>query len=362
MKRFVYLFILVTTVVFSQENPNTTTIEASLFGGNVLPHRPDLYHLQGHAQAFLTAYNVKTHGRKEWQSAYNFPDYGGYFLYQDFGNPFLGENISVGAHMNFYFLKRNLQFHFGNGIAYANKPYDKVTNSKNKAFGSHYLANINLGLYYQKDFLLGKLGFKAGLLFMHYSNGRTKSPNSGINTYGLNVGLNYNFSDKVANVQQDTTAQKKYAEKLHYNLVFRTGVNESPLINSGQKPFYHIGAFVDKRITRKSSLELGADFFLTQSNKEFIKYKAMAYPELHLNGNADYKRIGLFVGYEMHITKLSFEAQLGYYVYDQFKNDLSLYDRFGLKYHFTKNLYATAQVKTHLFSAEAIEYGIGARF
>ena len=39
----------------------------------------------------------------------------------------------------------------------------------------------------KKEYLINRLGFQTGLVFTHFSNGRTKSPNKGINTFAFSV-------------------------------------------------------------------------------------------------------------------------------------------------------------------------------
>lgn len=361
MRKSIVLVFFVVQALFAQKNANTPSFEVRFFRGNVLPHTPDLYHLQGHPEGIQFHYNLQTHGAQEWHAAYNYPSYGVYLLYQDFNNRFLGHSWAAGTYFRFNFLKRHLQVQTAAGVAYMNQPYDKVTNSKNKAFGSTLLANINIGLEYHQPLFHNQMDVSAGLLFTHYSNGRSKSPNSGINTYGLTIGLAYNLQKPVSNSPDTTKVKTNYREKLHYNFVFRTGFNESSVINSGRHPLYHLGAYIDKRLNRKSGVQLGADLFLTQSFKDFIKYKSAAYPEDHIDPNTDYKRAGIFAGYELYINRLSLEAQVGYYFYDPLHNEIPLYDRIGLKYYWTPKVFSALSLKTHMFLAEAIEFGLGIR-
>jgi hypothetical protein len=362
MKKIYFLFLLLTSIVFGQTQ-NPFAVEVSILRGNALPHTEDMYHLvNGHPNGVMINFLKRSDGSKEWQRAYNYPDFGGYFLYQDFNSKPLGVNYSVGALYNFYFLNRKLQFKLSQGIAYTTNPYDKVDNSTNKAFGTRVMANTNIGLSYDNQNLFKNIGFHAGLLFTHYSNGRIKSPNSGINTYLLNVGFNYDFSKDFVRNNDTISNTKSFKEKIHYNLVLRTGINESPIIRSGQYPFYHVSFYADKRINRKSALQLGTELFLTESFKEYIKYYSVAYPEKNIDPNTDYKRIGLFVGHELLINKISLEAQVGYYVYQPFKKDIPVYDRVGMKYYFNKNIFGGFTIKTHLFLAEALEFGLGYRF
>lgn len=362
MKKFYYLILLVSCPFFAQQK-DTYAVEASFLRGNVLPHSEDIYHLiEGHPEGVMLSFLAKTHGSEEWQKEYGFPDYGAYFLYQDFKSEQLGKTYAVGVLYNFYFFNRHLQLRLAEGLSITTNPYQKQDNSKNKAFGTRILDNTNIGLSYTNQNLFKNIGINAGIMFTHYSNGRVKSPNSGINTYMLNVGLNYNFEDERA-IKNDTTQTdfKNYRQPIHYNFVFRTGINESPIIRSGQKPFYHLGFYADKRLNRKSGLQLGADLFLTNSFKDYIKYYAVAYPEFGTDPNEDYKRVGVFAGYELFINRISLEAQLGYYVYQPFKKDTVIYDRVGMKYYITDRVFAGFTIKTHLFLAEALEFGVGVR-
>jgi hypothetical protein len=143
--------------------------------------------------------------------------------------------------------------------------------------------------------------------------------------------------------------------------VLRTGINESSIVGSGTHPFYHIGFFADKRLNRKSAIQFGTELFLTRSNIDFIKYQSVAYPNLNINPNTDYKRVGVFVGHELFINRISIEAQLGYYVYQPFKIDIAIYDRLGIKYYLNNKIFTGISIKTHGFLAEAMEFAVGVR-
>ena len=362
MKHLYLYFLIGSAIAFSQQKKQTTIVDVDFLAGNVMQHAPDLGHLvSGHPIGTMISFSKKTFGSEEWQSAYNYPDYGVYLLYQDFKNPYLGHNFAVGGHYNFYFFKRRLMFKIAQGLAYTNSPYNKETNNKNKAFGTTLMANTDFLLQYKKQNLIGNFGVQAGFFFTHFSNGKIKTPNSGINTYGVNLGVNYNFDKNLPYIKDSIASKINYREPIKYNFVLRTGINESPIIGSGQYPFYHVGFFVDKRFNRKSALQLGTEVFFTNTFKDFIRYQSTAYPLKNINPNTDYKRVGVFLGYEMFINKISLEAQLGYYVYQPYKYDIPIYDRLGLKYYFTKNIYTGFAVKTHAFLAEALEFSIGTR-
>jgi len=324
------VLILVFGLVSAQKMGETSAIDVNYFRSNIMLHSPDLAQLiTGHPEGVMIGFSKKTDGSQEWESIYNYPDFGGYFLYQDFKNEILGKCYALGANYNFYFLNRNLTVKAAAGIAMTTNPYDKVSNNKNSAFGSKYMANVDFVLNYKKE--------------------------------NLNLGVNYNFRE-VQFRKIDTTGNRmKMYEPVRFNILLRTGFNESPVIGSGQKPFYHIGCYADKRLNRKSALQFGAELFLTTANKEYIKFRAIAYPEEPIDIDTDYKRIGVFIGHELFINRISIETQLGYYVYDPSKFDTVIYDRVGMKYYLTKQIFTGLAVKTHGFLAEALEVAVGIR-
>ena len=219
-------------------------------------------------------------------------------------------------------------------------------------------------LQYQKQHLFGNWGIQAGLLLTHFSNGRFKAPNSGINTVAATVSLNYNFDKPQEYIHDSLPSKSSYKESVKYNFAFRTGRSEGPIPNLGQRQFYHLGLYADKRIGRKSALQLGTDVFFSRYLRDYIRFSSVAFPTDHksyTDANTDYKRVGVFIGHELFINKLSIETQFGYYVYKPFKYEIDVYQRIGMKYYVYKNWFTGVGLKTHGGRAEAIEATLGVR-
>lgn len=365
MMKFPLFFIFFYFSTLYTQEKASSYFDAHLLRGNIIKHSESIGHLiTGHPEGFLLSYNWKTIGKKEWHAAYNYPDYGISFHYLDFNNPYLGENIALGLHYNFYFFKRKLIFRISQGIGITSNPYDKENNNKNNAFGSKVMDNNYFMLQYKREYLLNRLGIQAGLILTHFSNGRIKAPNSGINTIAFNLGLNYNLNNKQEFRVDSLPPSASYKERIKYNIAFRTGVSEGPVPHLGQRQFYHIGLYTDKRIGRKSALQLGTDIFFSRYLQDYIKFVTVAFPKDHksfTDPNTDYKRIGLFAGHELFINTLSIETQIGYYIYKPFDYEIDIYQRLGLKYYIYKNLFSGISLKTHGGRAEALEFTIGVR-
>lgn len=357
-----FLFVL---VAYSQNEtaPQKFTLDANAFYGSVILHNPDITHLiKNHPAGFIASFNRKRFGHAEWEQEYNYPDTGLTFVYQDMKNSTLGNNFSLYAHYNFYFFKRNLQFRIGQGLAYNTNPYDKNQNFRNNAYGSHILSSTFLMLNYHKERVIEGLGFKAGISVIHYSNANVKAPNTSTNTFAFNAGLIYDL-DGGEEIEFIRREKLKITEPIKFNLAFRSGVNESDVVNSGQFPFYIFSAYADKRISRKSAVHLGADLFFSNFLKELIRFQSISFPELNVDGDADYKRVGMFAGHELFISRLSIVTQFGYYVYYPFDFEGRTYLRIGLKHYFGKRnrWFGAVTLKSHAAKAEAVEFGIGIR-
>ncbi|MEG1022726.1 MAG: acyloxyacyl hydrolase, partial [Myroides sp.] len=105
--------------------------------------------------------------------------------------------------------------------------------------------------------------------------------------------------------------------------------------------------------------QVGAEVFLSNSLKELIPFLATSFPEEGMDKNTDWKRVGVFVGYEWYLNKLTAEGNIGYYVHDEYKKNGSLYQRLGLRYYVTPNVFGVMSLKTHFAKAEAFEVGVG---
>lgn len=344
------------------ETSRNNTLDFNPFYGSILLHNTDISHLiSEHPTGLILGFNTKTFGEQEWQRVYKYPDTGFSFVYQDMKTETLGENFGLYAHYNFYFFKRYLQFRIGQGIAYNTNPYDKNQNFRNNAYGSHLLSTTFVMLNYYKERVLKRFGIKAGISVVHYSNANFKAPNTSTNTFALNAGVVYNLNpeEEVAYLAVDESAKIK--EPVRYNLVFRGGLNESDIINSGQYPFYIFSAYADKRLGRGSAIQLGGDVFFSNFLKELIRYQSISFPELNVQEDADYKRAGLFIGHELFINKMSVITQLGYYLYYPFDFEGRMYNRIGLKHYFGDSWFAAVTLKSHAAKAEAVEFGVGIR-
>ena len=365
LRRLLFVLFFIPILLFSQEqNTHTTYLDANYFYGTILRHNKDISHLiTGHPEGLIIGYNQQTYGSERWHKLYNYPDYGVSFVYHNPHNTTLGENYGLYGHFNFYYLKRNLMVRIGQGIAYASNPFDIEENFNNNAYGSDLLSSTYLMLNYNKKHLFkSKLGLQTGISLIHYSNANVRSPNASTNTFSFNIGLQYHLDEASENEFLSEKDYKKVSEPIHFNLVLRSGINESDYFGLGKQPFLVISSFLDKRLSYKSKLQFGADAFFSKFLQQEIEYLYASRLDRSLKGDEDFKRVGVFVGHELRISNpLAVVAQFGYYVYYPYDFEGRFYQRVGLTYYLRKDVFLNSTLKTHAAKAEAIEFGIGIR-
>lgn len=362
--RFLFLFLVFFGGIISAQNnsDNQYSVDVNYFYGSILPHSEKIQHLiTDHPEGIFVAVNQKTFGEKEWESRFNYPDFGISFHFQNNKNEALGDMYGLFLHYNFYFLKRNLMLRIGQGVAYNTNPYDKEENYRNVAYSTHLMPTSYFMLNYKKENLIDGFGVQAGAFLIHHSNGTMKSPNTSTNTVGANIGINYVLDSKTEREFIPKIKDSTYTEPIKFNLALRSGIQESRVIGTGQYPFYFISAYADKRFTKSSALQAGVDVFISPMYKNEIEYMSIAFPELNVDPDLSSTRIGIFAGYELFINRLSFEGQLGFYILDEYKANTALYQRLGLKYYFWKKFFLGTSLKTHFSKAEAMEFSVGVR-
>jgi len=340
-------------------------IDVDAFYGFALEHDKSLKTaIQGNPYGLIIAYNLKTNEEKDWLAYYNYPEFGFSTLYQNTNSDILGEMYGLYSHYNFYLNNRNskhkLQLRFAVGLGYITKPYDKITNAFNYTLSTSIAGSAYIKFNYQRAFFKNKLGFQTGISLIHFSNAAFRNPNLGLNTLAATIGVNYNLqSDEIT--YPSAKKQPKEHHKFGYNFIFRTGLNESKIPNSGQFPFYVATFMMGKKLNYKSTLNFGTDYFKADFlNKYYNDEKELASGTASdINHKTD--RIGLFVGHDLKINKISLVTQLGYTLYSPNIYVTRIYERVGLKHQFNKHFFTELTLKLNLFRAEGLEFGFGYR-
>lgn len=329
--------------------------------GSIYEHKEQISHLiTEHPWGLRIILNQKTDGSEAWESRFNYPDIGLTFTYINYENDILGSTFSLIPHYQFYLTQlkeKRSQFAYkiGFGLAYNTEKYDRETNNKNNVLSTDFSFGVLLEGSYQYK-VSDRLGLITSVSMTHFSNAAWKKPNSGINVFSLNLGMQYYLDTRPIEYQlrEEEPLEKK---SIGYTFSLVGGMHEAVRINTGTDPFFVMSAFIDKWLNHKSRLGLGIEWFYSASLKNFREQDYFL-PE---GENPDFNRIGLALSHELAINAFSVVTQAGYYIYDPYSVFDEIYLRVMLRRYFGDHVFASVAVKSHAAKAEAAEFGIGYR-
>lgn len=337
-------------------------VEGKIHYGFVIPHHENMIHLTPQHLTMLEADVLQaTNGDRLWERQHRFPLKGISILYSDLGGAqYLGQVIACLPYLDFNLTRKhkvNLYFRFGAGVGYLTKKFDRLENYKNIAIGSHFNAGIQM-MYEMRWKCTPRLHLTAGACLTHFSNGAIKTPNLGINIATVNAGLAYKMNARVASMKPF----EKPEPLLHpwqFSVTGIFGVSELYAAYGPKFKAFVISGTAVKAVGKRSKrlLGVGLDIFYDEANIESLA--RLGTPVTH---NLEVVRPGLNVTHTLVFSHLSLIMQLGGYVYTLYKTDGYCYDRIALQYRFKKHYNLHLALKTHLFRADMIEYGIGYTF
>lgn len=343
----------------AQESKGNFGASATHHFGFISPHNVLVNEIiKGHAQITELSFYQQTDGEKQWQRYFNYPKLGISAVYINSGNPISLGNIYgvfpyVDFPLNHWKITWNLKF--GYGLGYIEKPFNRKTNYKNLAIGSHLNALIFMNSHWNVP-VTEKITGSVGISLTHFSNGSLKRPNLGINIFSVNAGVSYYFGNQMVRQQTDEPTDEKREKKLSHSILGTVGVKEVDPIGGNKYMVYNTSYNLLKVVSNKSSIGVGVDLSYNTSLEPLVLRIQKEDRGKLSNFNAGISGI-----YSMDLGKISLMFQTGGYVYRVYKQDNVVYTKIGTRYRFTDKLFFNLSLKTHFFVADFIEYGIGYR-
>lgn len=341
-----------------KEEASSFGVSGSFHQGAILPHRKMVSEIVGKAtKSVEVSFYKNTFGKKVWQQKHNYPRLGLSFIAMNLGNEEeLGNGYGVFSFIELpsnHHEKISWNMKLGYGLGYIEKPFDRETNVKNIAIGSHFNAIIYANSKWSLR-LSQELKFSLGLSVVHFSNASSSRPNLGINILSLNSGFSYGFG-----VKERFSSQKidKRPRKWKKSVRATFGVKEIPPADG---PKYFVSAYsfgLMKPRAAKSSIGVSADLFYNTSLTQ-----AIADDSSSTSGSLNNLRMGVGGVYSFDFGKISLAVELGGYVFSRYKKQGNFYSRLFTRFNASDKLFLTVGLKTHYFVADFPEFGIGYNF
>jgi len=354
----VFIFLLTGLTARAQLVKRPFIIESNAHTGLVVPlYEAMNYLVTEDIYAYDLSVSFPTTGKDYWEKLYRYPRTGFGYSYWSLGNnEILGKAHALYGFINVPFSKQvkkvsfNYQISFG--AAYLTKRFDILNDHLNRAIGSHLNAYVRTGINGKiKLFPNSELILEAGV--SHFSNGKTKSPNYGINAGSCSVGFNYHFNSNAITLQDPEipVVEKRYVQ----TVVYSAGLKVYDNLLGNKYLATSCSYNIERQVSLKRRFGIGADFFYDGSISE-----ALATDDG--TSEKDFTkliRLGLHASYGIRYKQLMMGIQLGHYLYSKYTVLTPVYSRISLQYLFSENIIGSIAIKSHLGKADCMEWGIG---
>lgn len=327
--------------------------------GFVIKHSVKIGHLQTRPLATTLYFNKYHLGNETWMKKFNHPKTSFALTYFDFRNDVIGKTIALTSNFLFPLYKKkksNAELKIGTGLVYSTNPFDIQNNFTNNVLSNRWSYVMQMGWFW--NYMIDKnWQLKTALQLTHYSNGAYKLPNAGINIVTTSVGASYTFHpEKIIYTPATNTI---FSRKWHLQTALAGSLIEAEVNQPYKHKVINVGIYVGKDLSQTHRLLGGVDISWNDGIKYQIEKK---YGDS--SSRPDYRRMSIVIGDEISFGKMSFNIQLGIYVYKQFTAiaDMPFYQRYGLKYYWHKNVWTGLFLKSHAATAESAEFTIGGSF
>ncbi len=340
--------------------PAGWTAGGSYHTGTLLVHHNYMSILKEQSSWMVELYMAKqADGSQPWHSFFGYPDFGLKLSVIDLGSPtYMGKAYTLHPFMKFYLLKSNHRFRpsitASAGPAYVEKIFDRHSNYKNSAIGSHVNAFLQLQLDLNVRLTDNTYAF-TGFALSHFSNGSFKKPNSGINIVTAKIGVGHSFKQPqkqpVVNGYQE--AGELALRKWSYRAIVSGGLKRID-IGDDQHGVLSMSFEASRKHLAFTRFNGSFDVFYDGSDYHTI------HNALYYDGNISHiqtTKLGLAAGYELLFGKTSTNFQLGLYLYAQQNESGIAYQRFTIRYMPIDCVGIQFGLKSHNAAADYIELG-----
>ena len=312
---------------------NFTTTELQL--GTSLPSNKGFPEtgLQKTISLHFGKYQLKN--TEEWAYRLKYPTTGMSFAITDYANKeYIGYSASMMPFIEFGMFKKKikgLNFNVSLGVSYFTKSYTGTTFSLNNPIENNNNAistkvTWSLKSFFYYDFLRSNNNnWRLGVGYFHHSNGHTKFPNQGLNSFLFSVSKQSNYD---LSSTRKTKGQKKQALKFEDNsqqfFTIRTGAGLNFLSEqfNDRKGVFTVAPSYGIIFNNTFKIGIGCFYRFYEHYYHYINNSeeliVAQYPHFQLNPVKYSSSLGLFFSGEIFLGNIGMEFDIGYNLYKPF--------------------------------------------
>lgn len=338
--------------------------------GRIFKHSEKIaFSIPDHTYGVGVNFQYQTFGKKEWHQHHGYPLMGACIQYVNFGDPeVLGHAVALFPNITLKIADRPrwmVHFRLGSGLAWLNRPYDRLTNPDNNSIGSRLNNATSIRLVAGAP-LSPRWAVFAGASFTHFSNGASQMPNLGINVPAISTGIRYTpeplGKEQLTRWPETRRPPRRWGGQGYLAMAYK----ETSFPGAAKWPVYSGSAAGLFRVSKVQNLILGMEYEYHPSIFHFSRHTFSA--RSTQEARQDAARWMVFLANEWMFGNTGLLIQAGYYVSGQsYLVPFPLYNKLGLRYYFppagrpATQFFAGIYLKSHIITAEYISIGMGAR-
>lgn len=354
-------------VCYSQKEATLYSLGANYLAGKIWLHTPKIYpNAPPYSQALELTYAKQTTGNQAWQQRFGFPETALNFCIAAHGSRQIGTSVGLYPSIQFKVFGGKTWYGFfkvGGGIGINTVAWQRtpIADTLHNILGSK-VNNFTLLQIGVRGKINTQISLQGGFHFYHVSNAATRTPNYGINTLGVFLGMHYHPNGSKYKIEKKIWKQEKNPLNIGSKIAIAFAESKTP--NGPLYPYYHASIFGSKMYRNKSRILIGLD--ATYNSELYTFYKN----SFNYQGSERSKAIiyTAFVGHEFVFGKIGLPLQLGFYL-NRPAEGRRMYQKLGINYHFirrnesiVKDVYLFTQLFTEVANAQYAEVGMGFLF
>ena len=383
-KYFTYLFFISTFIGLAQKKDSLAYkgnfITPELLLGKTQPANSGFpeTNLQ---KAFSVQFgNHQDKNEQEWAYRLRYPKTGLAFTFTDYGNSeYVGYAATIMSTLEYGVFKKLLNKRFnmnvGVGASYFTQEYEGVPFSNNNVIENNNRAISTRitwafkAFFYYDIFKEKNANWRLGAGFFHQSNGHTKLPNQGLNSFLFSVSRqsNHHFKDRTIPTEKELS-KDKFDKSIQSYFTIRTGfgVNVLSEVFNDRKGVYTLAASYGKILNKTFKIGLGFYYRYYESYNTYIENgEDLVIEEFPYFQEDPFKystSYGVFINSEILLGHIGIEADLGYNIYKPFYEiEWRLNQGFYWDFYNGNGAYETKYVLGELNSKYELKHAILAR-
>jgi outer membrane protein W len=259
-----------------------------------------------------------------------------------FVEPFYGINSKV-----------SFSFRAGAGIAYANRPYNEISNPDNLSYSTRFSVALQVAATLNL-WITEKIMMNVSASYNHISNGGMKEPNKGINYPTASIGIDYYLQKSKFGPFPPADRSGETSKRNRFTISAFATTRDLKVEDERKKyPAAGVNIRMSRRVSRLNAVNGGLEITGDWKNRELLK----------MNGESpEYLMAGIFAGNDFLLGRFIFGQQFGAYLYNPVGGRPDVFQRYHLEFMINNRLIAGLGLKAHGHVADFLDFRFGVLF